>query len=627
MIKTTRNFFAFFCLSLFFMPAIAPAADHDPMEVEMNELNLFMAADQLVETATRSPKPVSQVAENVTIITAEQIEAMNAHHVSEVLNRVPGLRVESAYTDFGQSAGLHIHGSEFAHVLVLVDGMRWSYVSFDYAETNTIPVQIIERIEVIKGPASSSWGSSLGGVVNIITKETGEKGVPAGTLYTSYGERNTSDLRVDGAGKAGPLGYYLYAGRQESDGLRDTRFFDNQNFFGKFSLDLPRDMELGATLGYSRPDYKYYYLPQWDDQGEINDRVFWGTVNFAAPMADNYTFNFSAYRFEDTFTDNWQFISTGRPYNILEYEGLSYGANARLVRATDFQTIVLGTEFEGRETTTHDKLAPYSSPEIDEEVWAVFLNDTIRFGDLTVIPGLRYDHLSITDDELSPSLGLTYRVSDTTLLRGNIARGFRKPFPTVVEGDPYFYLTNPQIVSETIWSYQAGVETSALPFLYLKATLFDHRASDTWVRDPATWALVNHGDYERQGIEMVVQTDTWHHLSLRLDGTAIRMKPDLQEDDTHYLANALLEYDDNTWQGQFFGHYLKLGDVRPPVTAEPKTDTIIWDAVLQRRFFIREGLQASLFVALHNIFNEEQYVQFYFPTAPRWVEAGVRIKF
>ncbi len=625
---TNINIFGI-CFTAFFMICSVPAwcEESAQLQTEMDELGLFVDADQLVEAATRNPKPISQVAENVTIITAEQIEAMNAHTVAEVLNRVPGVIMEGNYTDFASSSTIFIHGSDYPHVLVLVDGMRWGYVSFDYPETLTIPVQIIKRIEVIKGAASSTWGSSLGGVVNIITKDTGENTTPTGTLSGSYGEWNTTDLRADGAGKLGPLSYYLYAGYQSSDGLRDTRFFDNQSLYGKVSLPLPKKMQLQASVGYSTPDHKYYYLSEYDDEGVLNDRAFHTTLNFSAPIGDAFSLNLAAYWFEDTLTDNWQFISTGTPYNKLEYQGKAKGANGRLVWNSDMQTVVLGAEFEYRENTNSDLLAPYTAPTTEEDLWAIFINDTIRLNKLTITPGLRYDNLSIVDDEISPSLGLTYQINEKNLLRGNISKGFRKPYPSLKEGDSYFFISNQQLESETIWSYQFGAETTGIPFLHLKATLFDHQASDVWITDPNTWAQVNDGDYERQGMEISLQTESFYNFSLGANGTYVNMKPEYGQDDAHYVANILLEYNDTKWQAQLFGHYLKLGDTAFPELWEQETGTIIWDAVVQRTVQVREDLQADIFITLHNISDEEQYSQWVFPTAPRWFEAGIRLKF
>ena len=146
---------------------------------------------------------------------------------------------------------------------------------------------------------------------------------------------------------------------------------------------------------------------------------------------------------------------------------------------------------------------------------------------LTITPGLRYDHLSVTDDDLlSPSLGLTYQLSDDTLLRGSVGHGFRKPYPTLIEGDPYFHITNPNLESETIWSYQAGVETTRFSFARLKATLFDHQATDVWIHDPDTWAWVNDGDFERQGLELEAQSATFHNFSVNAGGMYVLLEPE-----------------------------------------------------------------------------------------------------
>ncbi|MFA7403913.1 MAG: TonB-dependent receptor plug domain-containing protein [Pelobacteraceae bacterium] len=128
------------------------------------DLLMFWEEKELyVQTATRSEKPITQVAENMTVITAKEIEAMNANTISEVLARVPGVFVDFSSNEYMSSAQLHIQGSESRHVTVLLDGMPVNLISGGNAETNFIPLRIVERIEIIKGAASSAWGSALGG--------------------------------------------------------------------------------------------------------------------------------------------------------------------------------------------------------------------------------------------------------------------------------------------------------------------------------------------------------------------------------------------------------------------------------------------------------------------------------
>jgi len=175
-----RIFIFFFLFSFFPLNQIVLANSREEMQL----LQLYYRTDDLVVSPTRHLKPICQVAENVTVVTAKEIEAMNAHTVAEVLNRIPGLFI-SFNREFGTNSFIQVQGTEHYHTLVLVDGIRWNFLSDGGAETNTIPVGIIDRIEIIKGPASSSWGSSLGGVINIITKSLKNTTAAGGTIYTA----------------------------------------------------------------------------------------------------------------------------------------------------------------------------------------------------------------------------------------------------------------------------------------------------------------------------------------------------------------------------------------------------------------------------------------------------------
>jgi vitamin B12 transporter len=174
-----------FTLALFIIP-FSQTACAEPTE-EMQTILMYYNEEDLVITPTRFPKPISNVAENITVITAKDIDEMNAHTIAEVLERVPGLFV-SFNRDFGATSLMIIQGSEQRHVRVQVDGVPWNLLSEGAAETNSIPTGIIQRIEVVKGPASSAWGSALGGIINIITKPAGTTKTPSGTLSMSYGE-------------------------------------------------------------------------------------------------------------------------------------------------------------------------------------------------------------------------------------------------------------------------------------------------------------------------------------------------------------------------------------------------------------------------------------------------------
>ncbi|MDA8165509.1 MAG: TonB-dependent receptor [Desulfobacteraceae bacterium] len=582
-------------------------------------MEMYFGKDQLVEAATRYPKPVSQIAENVTVVTADEIEAMHAHSVAEVLERVPGVFVQFSGEDFASISSIYIHGSDYEHVLVLVDGIRWNNVSGDIAETSNIPVQIIDRIEVIKGAASSAWGSSLGGVVNIITKKTGSGPTPHGTITLARGEHDTEEYQADLAGGLKDLGYYLYAGRQDSAGILDDRSFENKSLFGKFSYDLPGGRRVGGEIGLSQPENLYLNTDALAFQADFHT-IFY-SVDLDSPLTDSLRFYLQMYGRDQ------------RASNIREQEELisfkntddeeQKGINSRFAWEGRSQTVVLGAEFLDRENTTRDDIANTAEPLEHEEIWAFYLNDTVRLGRTTITPGVRYDHLSIADNQVNPSLGVTYRLTDATLLRASVARGFRKPALGLIE-------SSPSLESETIWTYQAGAETTAIPGLWAKATLFHHDADDVWFYDEHSGEWLNNGSEKRTGLEVALKTMPLYNFSLGADYTIVRLDQSQQPSDDLYKIGLLLEYANHAWglSGQLWGSYVWWSEVQfSPSEFNGKFDTFIWDLVLRKQVAEFHEARAELFLKAHNLFNGSQYWLADFPNAPRWLEVGIKMSF
>jgi len=238
--------------ALLLSPPSSGAASSDVAAEEEAYLRLVLPEDELVETATRNPKLLTQVAENLTVVTADEIEAMNAHTLAEVLNRVTGVFVQFFGVHFGANALPHIQGSgasdftgdrgaDEKHVQAFVDGIPWSSL-FGDSRLSTIPIGSIDRIEVIAGPASSTWGSALGGVINVITKKTGQAARPTGSASGSAGERDAYDGRVEAAGAVGGVGYYLFGQGQHAEWDDAGGGFESRSLFAKTQTRLAREI-------------------------------------------------------------------------------------------------------------------------------------------------------------------------------------------------------------------------------------------------------------------------------------------------------------------------------------------------------------------------------------------------
>src|SRR5271169_3704426 len=230
--------------------AFSSIAYSQPDEDKNFLLMYFKEEELVVESPTRGPKSITQVAENITVVTSDDIKLMNAHTLAEVLNTVTGVQVLLTGAP-GSTAEAYIQGSEQRHVSIFMDGIPLNNLSDNVTDVGSIPVQNIEKIEIIKGPASSAWGSALGGVINIITKSGNEKGSYS-VVSASGGERNTSDLRLETSGKRDSMGYYVTAGNLQTDGFRDhhNEFIGN-NAYTKLSYDLTTNTSAILTMGFN----------------------------------------------------------------------------------------------------------------------------------------------------------------------------------------------------------------------------------------------------------------------------------------------------------------------------------------------------------------------------------------
>jgi vitamin B12 transporter len=616
-------------------------------EVVDDFLLFWEEKDLYVESPTRNVKPISQAAENMTVITAKEIEDMNAHTVAEVLDRVTGVFVDFSGHDFGSASLLHVQGSSERHVLVLLDGIPWNFLSSGTAETNSIPVRIIQRIEVIKGPASSVWGSSLGGVINIITKDIGNTYLPSGSINASYGQKETQDYSAEAAGKAGFLGYYLYAGRQDSDGLSDNRSFDNNSFYSKFIFHFPSDVRIGITAGYSEPHMGFIDIPSGDTMTKSRTRVFWATSVLDADLTNELSLDAELYEFKQRLAqsnnslglDSFPFGPAGELFLNADYDEQTTGGSAKLIWSHNIHTAVLGMDIShgsldqtldaGQFVQSQDVPArSAANPEIDK--WAVFANDTVNLGTLSITPGIRYDHNSISGPFLSPSFGAAYKLSEHAILRASIARGFSMPPLSWTSGGALFLDPNPSLKPEKVWSYQLGVETSLLKYLWAKATLFYHDLRDTLVLQPMSFPannlFINDGSARRRGIELEAETAPYHNISLKAGFAYVNSDSSSQTDGKNiYEYNLGIKYDERkSFTAQLFGHYV-WWDLSTAAVA--KYNDFLWDLDLRRRIYARERTSIELFASAHNIFNGSQYTFGDEKSPKRWAEAGLTVRF
>lgn len=603
-------------ITLFLLLGVAlPCARSEEVE---DTTALFSAWQEQSSSATRAPKPLSQTAENVTVITKADIEALNAHTLSDVLETIPGLQVHQLGGP-GSSALTKINSMSGFFTQVFLDGAPLNNGE-NYPETGLVPARIIERIEIIKGTASSSWGRALGGVINVITKNPDSRPV-GGSVSASIGTRTTTDTGAELSGSSGRMGYYLSGGYLGSDGLQplQQRSLDSNYAYGKLTYDLPDKGKVWGTFNYSRAGRVDNYDPNlYFFQENADSHNLYATLGLSRPLTENLELELNAYyagRERQSLQINlppW----TG-DYSNGKGRNRDGGTSARLVWRGMGQILVAGIEYE--HTSVKDNVEYYDpaySTSSDKKMdrFGFYLNDTITLGALSVNPGVRFD-TSSRGDHFSPSLGATLQLGNNNLLRAYAGRGYS------------LNLTDDNTAK--IWTVQVGAESTSIPYLWLKGTLFRNE----------TWNILDNRNLDSSvperrvalGAEVEARTVPVFNTSLGAGYTFTDTKHDKDDSQVYaaprHTVQLSLRYDDKTFRGQLTGRHIYWNHVRKPYDFYGSYGGMIWDLHLGATLMKREEKSLEVFFSGRNLFDCDQYPDDTQPNTGRWFEGGVRVRF
>lgn len=582
---------------------------------QVDSIGLLDAWQNDTVSASRVPKPVSQTAENITIITTADIKAVNAHTLADILGIVPGLQLESIRTP-GSLTYLRAQGSSFNHILVMVDGVSFNNLGDNFSDIGLIPARIIERVEIVKGAASSSWGQALGGVINVITKSPDQERKVGGTLSSSIGDRRTNDSSAELSGTLNRLGYYVSGGYSGSKGLLPNNQGDYSNAYAKLTYDLPNKGQLTGTFGYSQGNRGDFAFAPQDLKEETYPRQLFTTLSLRTPISEQIELEISGRHAARRNNIELELLSSNLQLQNYRYDETVSGAGAKLTWRTASNLLAAGLEYDHAWIRTNDTIIHLNTLNRLTDRWGFYLNDTLTLGKFAFSPGIRFDLTGTSGDQFSPSFGVTWQLTDTTLLRAYTARGYS--LPTLLLNS----------TSEKVLTTQLGVESSAIPYLWLKGTLF---RNDTW--DITTYnAGTGQFHKERQlkqGAEVEAKTASYLNTSLTAGYTFVdacnTSTKEIVKDIPRHTVLLGLHYDDlHYFKGVLNGRHIwwNAADYH-----NGSYNGMIWDLHLTATPFGRKQYAPELFFSIRNIFNGSQYLDEFFKNAGRWVEGGMRISF
>ncbi|TBU94048.1 TonB-dependent siderophore receptor [Stutzerimonas kirkiae] len=517
------------------------------------EAPLELQATQVLGTAEEELKQ----ALGVSIITEEDIRKGGAvNDIAEIIRKQPGVNLtgNSGSGARGNNRQIDIRGMGPENTLILIDGKPvssrnavrygWRGDRDTRGDTNWVPAEQIERIEVLRGPAAARYGSgAAGGVVNIITKKAGIEHHGNLSLYTSVPQHDEEGAtRRINFGLSGPLAdnlsYRVYGNLNKTDSdaadinegravsasnaaLAGREGVRNRDVDGTLSWRIDDSQTLDLQAGFSRQGNIY--------TGDSMNNLSGSAVvdNYRGAWLDRETNRMYRNTYSVTHHGDWDFGST---LNYLQYErtrnnrlkeGLAGGPEGAIY-STDFgtielesltahsevslplsglfeQVVTLGAEWsEQRMEDGVSDLAAIQSigyptrfdGGISVRTASLFIEDNIELLPGTILtPGLRFDHNSLSGSNWSPSLNLSQRLGEGFTFKAGIARAYKSP--NLYQSNPSYALYSNGI---GCWDY-AGVgcflvgsdkldaETSVNKELGLEFESGDLHASFTWFRN------------------------------------------------------------------------------------------------------------------------------------------------
>jgi vitamin B12 transporter len=495
-------------------------------------VNMLLADEQtipledIIVTATKMNEAVSETTSDVIVIKAEDIEKMNVQFLPDVMRKVPELNVVQNGST-GTVATILLRGSDSTQTLVLLDGIRVNSTTTGSFDFSGIPVDDIERIEIVKGPQSTVYGSeAMAGVINIITKK-GE-GKLNGNLSFEAGSFGAYKPSATISGSKKTLGYRLTAGHFSTDGIssansgQEKDSYRNSFITGKVTIQ-PADtieMEINGKYSYDRTELDGFdfltMLPSDDDNFVQRRNLFLlagkGTVLLFDMLEEKLTVSTTreSLKFKDPDTEFNNYSVVTR-MDVIDWQNTLYYST--------HYSVIAGAEFRSETGENQGNF--------DESLnnKALYLNNTIKLFKESLIlnAGLRYDDHETSGSKTTYRLGALYSLKSLDVrIRSSYGTGFRAP--TLNELFFPFY-GNLNLKPEESWSWEIGAEKNILSDkITLSLTYFDQEYENLIQTDPLTWTAANIAEAKIRGIETNVSVSLIKNISINAGYTYLDAK-------------------------------------------------------------------------------------------------------
>ncbi|WP_404482237.1 TonB-dependent receptor plug domain-containing protein [Novosphingobium sp. BL-52-GroH] len=615
------------------LAASTPAMAQDAPYADEGVMPTATRIEPLVVTANRTPTPITQVGQSITVVTRDEIERTQATTATDVLARIPGISVVQA-GGFGQPSSVFVRGAENAQSLVLIDGVRINDPGdvgggFDFG---ALTIGQFDRVEEVRGSSGVLWGSrAIGGVINFITERPTEQWTAR--AQAEYGWRDRKQASVSAAGLIGPVGLTLggnwlkgdgFSAFDERRGATEKDGFESKSANARAEVELAEGLSVDAGGFYTKADYDYDNTgADALNLGRKRDTLGYANVRYTG--LDDRLSARVGYGINDT-----RRVSDDAEYGPY----ITNGRTERFEGQVSFAPVEMASVQLGAETEKQkfdDNYGSRDSTSLD----SYYGNLTLRpLTGLTLNGGVRYDDHEDFGHKTTLAANGAWVIGegiDAPVLRASYGEGFKAPsLYQLYQTGTYYALK-----SETSKSWDAGIEQ---PFAAgtgrFTLTYFDRKTKNlidyTSTYDPESGFFLgyyyNVGRARAKGVELGMQVANWEGFDLNLAATYLDATNELtgarlaRRPRTNFYASL-----DKAWEvGLKLGADLRVGGGR--YDNATNTQYVGGNVVVGLRGAFAVTPNVEVYGRVENLFDEHYEVVRTYGTAGRSAYAGVRVK-
>lgn len=454
--------------------------------------------EPVIVTATRTAQIADQTLTPTIVITQQEIQLSQSRDVAELLRFHGGIDL-SRNGGPGQVTSLFVRGTESDHVIVMIDGVKMNARTVSLAAIQNMDPDVIERIEIVKGPRSSLYGSEgIGGVINIITRKSDKPGTIA-QAAVGAGSDNTKQY-----------GYAFHTRIKNTRFGIDAKHFDTDGFptvttstidrgFENNTLNAYVDTTAGATdIGLSfwtaqgTTEYMQFNFVSGNNDipvdQDFNNSV--GALSVKSPVSSYGTAKLKLSQVIDEISQNQNNDRSKTTRQAIDFQ-------------TDFDVdehnlLSAGVYYADEEVDFISFNTPLPEDGKDNTVKAVFIQDDFKLAANHLVAALRYTDDKNFGDETTYNLDYSYALSQQLTLLAGVGTGFRSPTPV----DRYGFGGNSELMAETSKNIELGSRYKLDDRHSFSLSLYQNDIDNLINWNSATSMLENIGETRIRGLEL-----------------------------------------------------------------------------------------------------------------------------